>query len=169
MSMIRASVSMIRASQTFVLAVNSVVDVMKEVEVKEKVVEEVKEKAVEVRVYAKLLVFMKHAGEVCAEKAILATELKELQLRLFTMSDEISLNALTKVDLFASPPAVAIAASSPAIDFFADTEQVLHPYHRIMPRFTDLNLHPRLVITMINCQNPTQEAFKMVQAILRKL
>ncbi|GJU11234.1 hypothetical protein Tco_1133630 [Tanacetum coccineum] len=63
---------------------NSVVDLMKELEVKEKAVEELKKKVAEG-------CSDPHAGEVCAEKAILATELKELQLRLFTMSDELSL------------------------------------------------------------------------------
>ncbi|GKE94316.1 hypothetical protein Tco_1579171, partial [Tanacetum coccineum] len=33
-------------------------------------------------------IMSRHVGEVCAEKAILATELTELQLCLFTMSDE---------------------------------------------------------------------------------
>nr|GEU86222.1 hypothetical protein [Tanacetum cinerariifolium] len=87
--------------QTLVLAMNSVVDLMKEVEVKEKAAEEVKERAAEgcsdilskVDELKQALIRAKeandmHAGEVCAEKAILATELKELQLRLFTMSDE---------------------------------------------------------------------------------
>ncbi|GKE70463.1 hypothetical protein Tco_1528535, partial [Tanacetum coccineum] len=35
-----------------------------------------------------------HVREVCTENAILATKLKELQLHLFTMSDELLLNAL---------------------------------------------------------------------------
>ncbi|GJY95313.1 hypothetical protein Tco_0511674 [Tanacetum coccineum] len=83
---------------------NSVVDLMKELEVKEKAVEELKKKAVEgcsdimskVDELKHALILAEeandmHAGEVCAEKAILATELKELQLRLFTMSDELSL------------------------------------------------------------------------------
>ncbi|GKB14031.1 stress response protein NST1 [Tanacetum coccineum] len=87
--------------QTLVLAMNSVVDLMNEVEVKERAAEEVKEKAAEgcsdilskVDELKQALIRAKeandmHAGEVCAEKAILATELKELQLRLFTMSDE---------------------------------------------------------------------------------
>nr|GEX56816.1 hypothetical protein [Tanacetum cinerariifolium] len=101
-----------------------------------------------------------HAGEVCAEKMnALRSELMsqiKVQHHLFLE---------TKVDLFESPPAPAIAASSPAIDFFAATKQVLQPYYRIMPHLTDLNLHPRLVITMINGHNPTQEAFKMVQTM----
>ncbi|GKA21882.1 hypothetical protein Tco_0707844 [Tanacetum coccineum] len=72
------------SEQTLVLAMNSVVDLRKEVEVKEKDAEEVKEKAAE----GCSDILSRHAGEVCAEKAILATELKELQLCLFTMSDE---------------------------------------------------------------------------------
>ncbi|GKE34306.1 hypothetical protein Tco_1453628 [Tanacetum coccineum] len=107
MSMIRASVSMIRASQTFVLAVNLVVDLMKEVE----------SERINALILAKEANDM-HVREVCTENAILATKLKELQLHLFTMSDELLLNALTKVKFFASPPAAAIAASSPAIYFF---------------------------------------------------
>ncbi|PWA68154.1 hypothetical protein CTI12_AA310680 [Artemisia annua] len=87
--------------QTLVLAMNSVVELMKEVEVKEKAAEEVKEEATKgcsvilskVEELKQALIRAKeandmHAGEVCAEKAILATELKELQLRLFTISDE---------------------------------------------------------------------------------
>lgn len=84
-----------------VTSMNSVVDLIKEVESKEKIAEEVKEEASQgcSYYYAKVdelkhaLLRAKeandmHAGEVYAEKAILATELKELQLRLLTLSDE---------------------------------------------------------------------------------
>ncbi|MFS7901856.1 putative ubiquitin system component CUE [Helianthus anomalus] len=87
--------------QALVSAMDSVVDLFREVESKEKAAEEAKEeatqgcsdilaKANEVKnalLRAKEANDM-HAGEVNAEKAILATELKELQLRLFTLSDE---------------------------------------------------------------------------------
>ncbi|XP_071720061.1 uncharacterized protein [Rutidosis leptorrhynchoides] len=84
-----------------VSAMNSVVDLMKEVESKEKAAEEAKEEANRgcSDIYAKVDELKQalnrakeandmHAGEVHAEKAILATELKELQFRLFTLSDE---------------------------------------------------------------------------------
>ncbi|GJX45481.1 hypothetical protein Tco_0262157 [Tanacetum coccineum] len=182
---------------------NSVVDLMKEGEVKEKVVEEVKEKATKgcLDILSKVdelkpaLVLAKkandmHVGEVCAENAILATKLNELKLRFFTMSDELLLNALMnalrselseglwhllKQKLcysFKNLPYVIDQSKldqSPASSIFRATEQVLQPYHRIMPHLTGLNLHPGLVITMINGQNPTQEAFKMVLENLRKL
>lgn len=87
--------------KTLVLSMNLVVDLMKEVESKEKAAEQAKEdvtrccsdilaKVDEVKqalLRAKEANDM-HAGEVNAEKAILATELKELQLRLLTLSDE---------------------------------------------------------------------------------
>ncbi|GKC01571.1 hypothetical protein Tco_0987707, partial [Tanacetum coccineum] len=67
---------------TLVLATSSVVDLMKEVD-------ELKQTPILEKEANDM-----HAGEVCVEKAILATEMKELQLCLFTMSDEILLNAL---------------------------------------------------------------------------
>ncbi|KAJ0791259.1 hypothetical protein HanOQP8_Chr01g0003511 [Helianthus annuus] len=92
---------MVMVQQALVSAMDSVVDLFREVESKEKAAEEAKEeatqgcsdilaKANEVKnalLRAKEANDM-HAGEVNAEKAILATELKELQLRLFTLSDE---------------------------------------------------------------------------------
>ncbi|XP_076952206.1 uncharacterized protein LOC143625867 [Bidens hawaiensis] len=84
-----------------VSAMNSVIDLMKVVESKEKVAEQANEDATRgcSDILAKVdevkhaLLRAKeanemHAGEVNAEKAILATELKELQLRLFNLSDE---------------------------------------------------------------------------------
>ncbi|XP_076917814.1 uncharacterized protein LOC143578012 [Bidens hawaiensis] len=87
--------------KTLVSTMSSVIDLMREVENKEKAADQAKEyatqdcsdilaKAEEVKhalLRAKEANDM-HAGEVNAEKAILATELKELQLRLFTLSDE---------------------------------------------------------------------------------
>nr|XP_043609313.1 cell surface antigen I/II-like [Erigeron canadensis] len=87
--------------KTLNMAMNSFVDLIKEVESKENAVEQAKEeanrgcsdiiaKADEVKqalLRAKEANDM-HAGEVHAEKAILATELKELQLRLLTLSDD---------------------------------------------------------------------------------
>ncbi|XP_076934091.1 uncharacterized protein LOC143600226 [Bidens hawaiensis] len=82
-------------------AMNSVIDLMKVVESKEKAAEQAEEDAtrgcsdilVKVDEVKHALLRAKeanemHAGEVNAEKAILATELKELQLRLFNLSDE---------------------------------------------------------------------------------
>lgn len=87
--------------KTLVSTMDSVVELMREVEDKEKAAEEAKEEANRdcSHIFAKVdelkLALGRakeandmHAGEVYAEKAILATELKELQLRLFTLSDE---------------------------------------------------------------------------------
>ncbi|XP_076884835.1 uncharacterized protein LOC143534146 [Bidens hawaiensis] len=96
--------------KTLVSAMSSVIDLMREVENKEKAADQAKEyatqdcadilaKAEEVKhalLRAKEANDM-HAGEVNAEKAILATELKELQLRLFTLSDERN-KSLTVLD-----------------------------------------------------------------------
>ncbi|MFS7987499.1 hypothetical protein Hanom_Chr11g01023391 [Helianthus anomalus] len=87
--------------KTLVLAMDSVIDLMKAVESKEKDVEQANEDATRgcSDILAKVdevkhaLVRAKeandmHAGEVNAEKAILATELRELQVRLNTLSDD---------------------------------------------------------------------------------
>ncbi|KAI3829628.1 hypothetical protein L1987_03755 [Smallanthus sonchifolius] len=87
--------------KTLMLAMNSVVDLMREVESKEKTADQAKEDATKgcsdilakVDEVKQALLRAKeannmHAGEVYAEKAILATELKELQHRLITLSDE---------------------------------------------------------------------------------
>ncbi|KAI3676507.1 hypothetical protein L1987_86117 [Smallanthus sonchifolius] len=87
--------------KTLGLAMDSVIDLMKAVESKEKAAEQAKEDATRgcSDILAKVdevkhaLLRAKeandmHAGEVNAEKAILATELRELQLRLFTLSDD---------------------------------------------------------------------------------
>ncbi|KAI3742727.1 hypothetical protein L1987_60421 [Smallanthus sonchifolius] len=87
--------------KTLGLAMDSVIDLMKAVESKEKAAEQAKEDATRgcYDILAKVdevkhaLSRAKeandmHAGEVNAEKAILATELKELELRLFTLSDD---------------------------------------------------------------------------------
>ncbi|KAL8214925.1 hypothetical protein R6Q57_004374 [Mikania cordata] len=87
--------------KTLVEAMSSVVDLMREVESKEKAADQAKAEAthgcldilVKVNEVKQALSRAKeandmHAGEVNAEKAILATELKELQLRLFNLSDE---------------------------------------------------------------------------------
>lgn len=89
--------------KALVSAMDSVVSLMKEVEFKEKTVEQAKEVAgrgcsdilAKVDELKQALWRAKeandmHAGEVYAEKAILATELKELQLRLLNLSDERS-------------------------------------------------------------------------------
>ncbi|KAK1428254.1 hypothetical protein QVD17_17084 [Tagetes erecta] len=87
--------------KSLVLAMSSVVDLMREVESKEKAADQAKEEAnqscsdilAKVDEVKQALLRAKeandmHAGEVNAEKAILTTELKELQLRLFTLADE---------------------------------------------------------------------------------
>ncbi|KAK9057285.1 hypothetical protein SSX86_022120 [Deinandra increscens subsp. villosa] len=87
--------------KTLELAMSSVVDLMREVELKEKAVDQAKEEVTrgcsdilaKVDEVKQALLRAKeandmHSGEVNAEKAILATELKELQLRLFSLSDE---------------------------------------------------------------------------------
>ncbi|CAH1417640.1 unnamed protein product [Lactuca virosa] len=87
--------------KTLVSTMDSVVELMREVEEKEKTAEEAKEEATRdcSHIFAKVDELKQalgrakeandmHAGEVNAEKAILATELKELQLRLLTLSDE---------------------------------------------------------------------------------
>ncbi|XP_024975724.1 uncharacterized protein LOC112513629 [Cynara cardunculus var. scolymus] len=89
--------------KTLALAMDSVVNLMKEVEFKERAAEQAKERAAcgcsdilaKVDELKQALWRAKeandmHAGEVYAEKAILATELKELQLRLLNLSDERS-------------------------------------------------------------------------------
>ncbi|KAD3338223.1 hypothetical protein E3N88_33744 [Mikania micrantha] len=87
--------------KTLVEAMSSVVDLMREVESKEKAADQAKAEAThdcldilgKVNEVKQALSRAKeandmHAGEVNAEKAILAAELKELQLRLFNLSDE---------------------------------------------------------------------------------
>ncbi|KAI7752366.1 hypothetical protein M8C21_032629 [Ambrosia artemisiifolia] len=87
--------------ETFELAMNSVIDLMKAVESKEQDAEQANENATRgcSDILAKVdevkhaLVRAKetndmHAGEVNAERAILATEMRELQVRLFNLSDE---------------------------------------------------------------------------------
>ncbi|KAL4588207.1 hypothetical protein LXL04_001089 [Taraxacum kok-saghyz] len=87
--------------KTLVSTMDAVVELMREVEDKEKDAEEAKEEATRdcSHIFAKVDELKQalgrakeandmHAGEVYAEKAILATEMKELQVRLFTLSDE---------------------------------------------------------------------------------
>ncbi|KAM0979976.1 hypothetical protein ACFX2C_015744 [Malus domestica] len=95
-------------------AMELVINMMREVEVQEKAVDIVQEEAsrggldIMVKVddlkrmlaHAKDANDMVHAGEVFGEKAILATEARELQSRLLNLSDERdkSLAILNKVD-----------------------------------------------------------------------
>ncbi|KAF5731514.1 hypothetical protein HS088_TW18G00192 [Tripterygium wilfordii] len=87
--------------KTLFAAMESVMNMMREVEVQEKAAEAAVEDAarggldilVEVEKLKTMLEHAKetnnmHAGEVYGEKAILATELKELQARLLSLSDE---------------------------------------------------------------------------------
>ncbi|XP_011033685.1 PREDICTED: uncharacterized protein LOC105132091 [Populus euphratica] len=96
--------------KTLFSAMESVMNMMKEVELKEISAEQAKEEAarggldilVEVEKLKKMLVHAKeandmHAGEVYGEKAILATEVRELQARLLSLSDERD-NALAILD-----------------------------------------------------------------------
>ncbi|KAL3849843.1 hypothetical protein ACJIZ3_011725 [Penstemon smallii] len=82
-------------------ATESVMSLMREVEIQEEAAERAKEEAAmggtdllnKVEELKKMLQHAKeandmHAGEVYGEKAILATELRELQSRLFSLSDE---------------------------------------------------------------------------------
>ncbi|CAN6702471.1 unnamed protein product [Malus baccata var. baccata] len=83
-------------------AMESVINMMREVEVQEKAVDIVQEEAsrggldimVKVEELKRMLAHAKdandmiHAGEVFGEKAILATEARELQSRLLNLSDE---------------------------------------------------------------------------------
>ncbi|KAM1539483.1 hypothetical protein FF1_004185 [Malus domestica] len=94
-------------------AMESVINMMREVEVQEKAVDIVQEEAsrggldimVKVEELKQMLAHAKdandmHAGEVFGEKAILATEARELQSRLLNLSDERdkSLAILNEVD-----------------------------------------------------------------------
>ncbi|KAM1999240.1 hypothetical protein ACFX16_006697 [Malus domestica] len=94
-------------------AMESVINMMREVEVQEKAVDIVQEEAsrggldimVKVEELKRMLAHAKdandmHAGEVFGEKAILATEAKELQSRLLNLLDERdkSLAILNEVD-----------------------------------------------------------------------
>ncbi|XP_076882647.1 uncharacterized protein LOC143531185 [Bidens hawaiensis] len=113
--------------KTLVSAMSSVIDLMREVENKEKAADQAKEyatqdcsdilaKAEEVKhalLRAKEANDM-HAGEVNAEKAILATELKELQLRLFTLSDERN-KSLTILDEMRRALEIRLATALQAI------------------------------------------------------
>lgn len=96
--------------KTLFSAMESVMNMMKEVELQEISAEQAKEEAarggldilVEVEKLKLMLVHAKeandmHAGEVYGEKAILATEVRELQARLLSLSDERD-NALTILD-----------------------------------------------------------------------
>ncbi|KAK4492542.1 hypothetical protein RD792_003354 [Penstemon davidsonii] len=65
-------------------ATESVMSLMREVEIQEQAAERAKEEAA----MGGTDILNKHAGEVYGEKAILATELRELQSRLFSLSDE---------------------------------------------------------------------------------
>ncbi|KAM0979975.1 hypothetical protein ACFX13_016019 [Malus domestica] len=100
--------------KTLFSAMELVINMMREVEVQEKAVDIVQEEAsrggldIMVKVddlkrmlaHAKDANDMVHAGEVFGEKAILATEARELQSRLLNLSDERdkSLAILNKVD-----------------------------------------------------------------------
>ncbi|KAM1539484.1 hypothetical protein ACFX10_004268 [Malus domestica] len=95
-------------------SMESVINMMREVEVQEKAVDIVQEEAsrggldimVKVEELKQMLAHAKdandmvHAGEVFGEKAILATEARELQSRLLNLSDERdkSLAILNEVD-----------------------------------------------------------------------
>ncbi|KAM2407973.1 hypothetical protein ACFX1X_027077 [Malus domestica] len=94
-------------------AMESVISMMREVEVQEKAVDIVQEEAsrggldimVKVEELKQMLAHAKdandmHAGEVFGEKAILATEARELQSRLLNLSDgrDKSLAILNEVD-----------------------------------------------------------------------
>ncbi|KAI9382474.1 hypothetical protein POPTR_014G139000v4 [Populus trichocarpa] len=96
--------------KTLFSAMESVMNMMKEVELQEISAEQAKEEAarggldilVEVEKLKQMLVHAKeandmHAGEVYGEKAILATEVRELQARLLSLSDERD-NALAILD-----------------------------------------------------------------------
>ncbi|BFG43197.1 hypothetical protein CerSpe_294710 [Prunus speciosa] len=87
--------------KTLFSAMESVISMMREVEVQEKAVDIVKEEAsrgglditVKVEELKQMLAHAKdandmHAGEVYGEKAILATEVRELESRLLSLSDE---------------------------------------------------------------------------------
>ncbi|XP_050121466.1 uncharacterized protein LOC126599177 [Malus sylvestris] len=99
--------------KTLFSAMELVINMMREVEVQEKAVDIVQEEAsrggldimVKVDDLKRMLAHAKdandmHAGEVFGEKAILATEARELQSRLLNLSDERdkSLAILNKVD-----------------------------------------------------------------------
>ncbi|XP_050237678.1 uncharacterized protein LOC126687241 isoform X2 [Mercurialis annua] len=87
--------------KTLFLAVDSIMNMMRQVELKEKAVEEAKEEAscagldilAKVDELKQMLSHAKetndmHAGEVYGERAILATEVRELQARLLNLADE---------------------------------------------------------------------------------
>ncbi|CAN6684526.1 unnamed protein product [Malus baccata var. baccata] len=87
--------------KTLFSAMESVINMMREVEVQEKAVDIVQEEAsrggmdimVKVEELKQMLAHAKdtndmHAGEVFGEKASLATEARELQSRLLNLSDE---------------------------------------------------------------------------------
>ncbi|KAG5252000.1 hypothetical protein OIU76_008191 [Salix suchowensis] len=96
--------------KTLFSAMESVMNMMKKVELQEKAAEQAKEEAagrsfdilVKVEELKQMLAHEKeandmHAGEVYGEKAILATEVRELQARLLSLSDERD-NALAILD-----------------------------------------------------------------------
>ncbi|XP_059438564.1 uncharacterized protein LOC132171297 [Corylus avellana] len=87
--------------KTLFLAMERVINMMREVELQEKAAEQAKEEAsrgelnilIKVEEMKQMLAHAKeannmHAGEVYGEKAILATEVRELQSRLLSVSDE---------------------------------------------------------------------------------
>ncbi|KAI3449606.1 hypothetical protein Pfo_006271 [Paulownia fortunei] len=87
--------------KTLFLAMESVISLMRQVELREQAVEQAKEEAAiggtgildKVEELKRMLQHAKdandmHAGEVYGEKAILATELRELQSRVLSLSDE---------------------------------------------------------------------------------
>ncbi|KAL0371338.1 UNVERIFIED_CONTAM: hypothetical protein Sangu_0451900 [Sesamum angustifolium] len=87
--------------KTLFMAMNSVISLMKEVELKEQAAEQAKKEAAiggshimdKVEELKRMLPHAKgandmHAGDVYGEKAILATELRELQSRVLSLSIE---------------------------------------------------------------------------------
>ncbi|KAG8389373.1 hypothetical protein BUALT_Bualt02G0222500 [Buddleja alternifolia] len=110
--------------KTLFSAMESVLSMMKEVELKEKAAEEAKEEAsiggnsildkvAELKrmlQHAKEANDMVHAGEVYGEKAILATELRELQSRVLSLSDERD-NSLSVLDQMRQTLEVRLAAA----------------------------------------------------------
>ncbi|KAF9669413.1 hypothetical protein SADUNF_Sadunf14G0105100 [Salix dunnii] len=96
--------------KTLFLEMESVMNLMKEAELKEMAAEQAKDEAarggldilIKVEELKQMLIRAKeandmHAGEVYGEKAILATEVRELQARLLSLSDEKD-NALAILD-----------------------------------------------------------------------
>ncbi|GMH27809.1 hypothetical protein Nepgr_029652 [Nepenthes gracilis] len=109
--------------ETLITAMDSVIGLMREVELQEKALEQAKEAAarggleIQCRVeeLKKMLIHAKeandmHAGEVNGEKAILATEMRELQSRLLFLSDERD-KALLVVDKMRQTLEVRLAAA----------------------------------------------------------